>query len=135
GALLVGGRFRLRGRLAGRSVGRADLQIESFRCCRVIALVAGGVDVAAAPGVDARRQPALLELRLHLIGIERRDAERDVADAGLTRRRARARAAVAAAAAPDADVAAVADLGLALAAFALAGPPSKQRDVEPDALL
>src|SRR5205814_10213328 len=74
---------------------------------------------------------------LNRVGIERRDAERDVTDARGTHggRGAGARAAVAAAAAADDDVADVADLALALAALVLARLPSEQRHVERDALL
>src|SRR5438045_3959797 len=50
----------------------ANLQIESVRRRRVVTLVRRRVDVAAAAGVDARGQPALLEFGLDLIGIERR---------------------------------------------------------------
>src|SRR4051812_38000526 len=125
----------LRGRFPRRFVRRADLQVEAVRRRRVVALVGRRVDVAASAGVDARGEAALLELRLHLIGIERRDAERDVADARGARSRVRAAAAIAAAAAPDDDVADLADLALTLAALVGARLPSEQRGVERDALL
>src|SRR5262252_5769190 len=94
------------------------------------------MDITAAAGIDARVQAALLQLRFHLIGIERRDAERDVADRRASRRwrRGRRRTAIAAATAADDDVAYVADLALALAAFVGSGLPSEQRHVEGDRL-
>ena len=73
--------------LSIRARRRADLQIESVRRRRVVALVARRVDVAAPAGVDASGQGALLELGLDLIGIERRDPEGDVTDRGAARRR------------------------------------------------
>src|SRR6476646_4347510 len=106
---------RSRRRFAVRLRRRADLQVEPVRRRRVVALVARGVDVAAAAGIDARVEPALLELHFHLIGIERRDAERDVPHRRMASRRRRSAAATTAAAADD-DVADVADLTLILAA-------------------
>src|SRR6185437_8956855 len=68
--------------------GRADLQVPPARRLRVVALVLSGVDIAAGvAGVDARRQAALLQFRLHLVGIERLDAEGDVADVHALARR------------------------------------------------
>src|SRR5262252_11254428 len=95
------------------------------------------MDITAAAGIDARVQATLLQLRFHLIGIERRDAERDVADRRATRRwrRSRRRTAIAAAAAANDDVADVADLALVLAAFVGSGLPSEQRHVEGGRLL
>src|SRR5436190_8421726 len=115
---------------------RADLQVVSVRRRGVIALVRRRVDVASAAGIHAGRQTALLELGLHLIGIERRDAERDVSHPGAAgrRRRARASAAIAAAAADD-DAADVADLALILAALVGSRLPTEERRVERDGLL
>src|SRR5437016_1442376 len=111
---------------------RADLQIESVRRRRVVALVRRRVDVASAAGVLTCGQPALLELGLHLIRIEPGDAEGDVAHRRAARRRRRGRgsAAIAAAAATDDDVADVADLALVLTAFILPELPAEQRVIE-----
>src|SRR4051812_45340023 len=112
-------------RFAVRLRRRADLQVESVRRCRVIALVARSVDVAAAAGIDARIEPALLELRFHLVGFERRDPERDVPHRRTPSWRCRRAAATTAAAADD-DVADVADLTLTLAAFVGPRLPAEQ---------
>src|SRR5262249_28893780 len=92
---------------------------------------------AAPAGIHASIQTALLELRLHLVGIERRDAERDVPDRRTARRRRRGRraAAIAAAAAADDNVADVADLALALATLVAPRLPAEERHVERDRLL
>src|SRR4029079_6651886 len=124
----------LRSGFAVRLGRRADLQVESVRRCRVIALVAGRVDVAAAAGVDTGVEPAFLELRFHLIGIEWCDPARDVPHRGTASRPWR-RAAAAAAAAADDDVADVADLALVLAAFVGPRLPAEQRRVERHRLL
>src|SRR5262249_23075639 len=119
-----------------RSVRRADLQVEPVRRRRVIALVRRRVDVAAAAGVFARAQPALLELRFDRVGIEWRDAERDVAHSGAARLwRGRRCAAITAAPPPDDGAAPVADLALVLAAFIRARLPPEERRVERHGLL
>src|SRR5919198_2259215 len=130
-------RDRRRSRFSIRARRRADLQIESVRRRRVVALVARRVDVAAPAGVDSGGQPALLELGLDLIGIERGDAEGDVTDRGAARRRRGAGSAAAAAAisATDDDAADVADLALILTALVGPGLPPEERGVERHGLL
>src|SRR5690242_14670793 len=104
----------------------ADLEVVAVRRRRVIALELRDVNLGAVRRVDGPRQAAFHQLVLHLVGVPRRNAERDVVDAPAGARVALAEVGVERIAAADDDVADVADHELVLASLVVGRAPAEQ---------